>query len=354
MTENLDTVRKIAEQILDISPDPVVRLHLLCNVLYRPLDSSEVIQARKDLSNSRWVQGFAREQLGDGSWGRFHSRDSRSIQKIFTTEYGVQRALALGLDLDHPILARTAAYLVRLLKGNIADFPDRPEKNDRWATGVRLFTSAALSLLVPDDPVLDDVWDLWLTIAQRTFTSGRYDVDMEVQAHHDLTKASVQNSYLAIGGKYQLALLSARPALIPQNLEKPLLEWLWDKKGGIGYLSVILSSYNCNLSSGELDRWFSSLELLSRFNNWRGLAEGAIQWLWRQQTPDGFWNFGPRVSYSFILPMSESLYKRTSRIFDWSTRVLVLLAKFYTPLVSLGSSKGDSLPNHSNIGLPKP
>ncbi|MCJ7722618.1 MAG: hypothetical protein MUP03_00640 [Anaerolineales bacterium] len=89
MTENLDAVRQIAEQILDKSPDPVVRLHLLCNVLYRPLDSSEVIQARKDLSNSRWVQGLAREQLGDGSWVRFYSRESRSVQKIFTTEYGV-------------------------------------------------------------------------------------------------------------------------------------------------------------------------------------------------------------------------------------------------------------------------
>lgn len=257
-----------------------------------------------------------REQLDDGSWGRFHSRDSRSDKKIYTTEYGIQRALALGLDSDHPILAKTTAYLVRLLKGNIADFPDWPEKNDRWPAGVRLFTSAALSLLVPDDPILDDVWDLWLIIAQRTFTSGRYDADMEIQAHRDLTKASVKNSYLVIGGKYQLALLSARPVLIPQNLEKPLLEWLWDKEGGIGYLGVILSSYHRNLSSGELDRWFSSLELLSRFNNCRGLAEGAIQWLWRQQTPNGFWDFGPRVSYSFVLPMSESSSKKISRIFD--------------------------------------
>jgi len=89
MNENLDAVHQIAEQILDKSPDPVVRLHLLRNVLYRPLDSSEVIQVRKDLLNSRWVQGLAREQLEDGSWGRFHSRDSRSVQKIFTTEYGI-------------------------------------------------------------------------------------------------------------------------------------------------------------------------------------------------------------------------------------------------------------------------
>jgi len=116
---------------------------------------------------------------------------------------------------------------------------------------------------------------------------------MEVQAHHDLMKASVQNSYLVIGGKYQLALLSARPDLISQDLEKALLEWLWDKEGGICYLSVILSSYNRNLSSGELDRWFSSMELLSRFNNWRGLDERAIQWLWRQQTPDGLWILVP-------------------------------------------------------------
>jgi len=56
MTENLDAVRQIAGWVLDKAPEQVVRLYLLHNVLYQPLDSSEVIQARKDLSNSRWVQ----------------------------------------------------------------------------------------------------------------------------------------------------------------------------------------------------------------------------------------------------------------------------------------------------------
>jgi len=270
-------IHEIAGRILAGDPDPVVRFRLLRDVLARPLDSPELVQARHDLSTSRRVQELAREQREDGSWGRFHSMDSQARQKLLTTEMGVERALALGLDVSHPILSKAARYLVGLLEGPLADFPDPPEKNDRWATGVRLFNAATLALVQPDHPVLDEVWHLWLSAAQRTFASGRYDAGAKIQAHRELTGATVQGSYLVLSGKYQLALLSARPGALPRELEKVLLDWVWHKKDGIGRLGVRLSSSDGYLNTWNLDRWFASLGLLSRFPGWQEQAEDAIE-----------------------------------------------------------------------------
>lgn len=185
MTSEADLIRAIAGCILAGESDPVVRFRLLRDVLARALDSPELVQARRDLATSRWVRELEREQREDGSWGRFHSRDSQARHRIFNTEVGVERVLALGLDVSHPILSRAARYLVGLLEGPLAGFPDPPERNDRWATGARLFTAAMLALVQPDHPILDEVWNLWLSIAQRVFAVGRYDPEAEMLALAD-------------------------------------------------------------------------------------------------------------------------------------------------------------------------
>jgi len=308
-----------------------------------------MVQARRDLSTSRWIHELEREQREDGSWGRFHSRDSQARHKIPTTEAGVERALALGLDVDHPILGKAARYLVGLLEGPVASFPDPPERNDRWATGVRLFTAATLALVQPDHPILDEVWNLWLSVAQRAFAAGRYDAGAEIQAHRELTGATVQGSYLVLSGRYQLALLGARPDALPRELERALLDWVWHKESGIGYLCVRLSSPDDYVDTWSLDHWLASLGLLSRFPSWREQAGDAVRWLWdrwtgrqgdRETRRQGdketggqgdeairwLWDFGPKTA----VRLSENWRKGLARQFDWTTRVLVLLQNYYS------------------------
>jgi hypothetical protein len=49
--------------ILAENPDPVVKYLLLRDVLKRPVDDAELIEARGDLSKNRWVQLLEKEQL---------------------------------------------------------------------------------------------------------------------------------------------------------------------------------------------------------------------------------------------------------------------------------------------------
>ena len=71
----LEEVYESAEKILLNGPDPVVRLRILRDALQKPEDSQEVIEARRNVINSRWVRVLTEEQWEDGSWGRLHSKD---------------------------------------------------------------------------------------------------------------------------------------------------------------------------------------------------------------------------------------------------------------------------------------
>lgn len=143
----LNMINGVAKTILEADPEPVVRLRLLRDVLKHPLDDIEVKRAKMNLSKSRWVQELEREQLSDGSWGRFHTRDTRVKQKIARTEDGVSRALALGLDICHPTLQKAASYITYILDGRLK-WRDRREVSwgqGWWDSAVQLISSATLT-----------------------------------------------------------------------------------------------------------------------------------------------------------------------------------------------------------------
>jgi hypothetical protein len=213
-----------------------------------------------------------------------------------------------------------------MIQGRLA-FADPAEKNDRWPIGVRLFLASTLSLIHPAHPVLDGDKKLWHRIAQRTFQSGQYDEQDEIEAHAELTGASVKGSYLVLNGKYQLNLLGSTSGMLSTEREHNLLRWLWGKVNGIGYLGIPLN-LEPPASPGPFDRWLSSLELLARsFPSWVEFARPSIAWLWEQRDEQGYWDFGPRPVSVSNLPLSDSWRARRNREYDWTTRVLVLLRK---------------------------
>jgi hypothetical protein len=326
---DLQTIQRLAEKIYQEHPDPVARFILLRDIFMQPSTSEELNKAQLALEKSRWVHLLENEQWPDGSWGRLHSKDSKSKQVIPTTEYAVERALCLGLNPEHYLLQNASRYLIKILEGRIK-CRDREELNDRWDTGVQLFAASSLARITFEAKILDDIWQLWLDITRRTFTNGFYDPIAEIRAHRDLTGASVKNSYLVLNNKYTLALLSSRLDQIPANLEKALLNWLWSKQDGIGYLGESLFQMPSVNKAGQLERWFTSIELVSRFPGWVTFSEDIIAWLWNIQNSDGYWDLGPKSTSSVMLPLSDNWRRKGARQIDWTIRVLLLLMAYYS------------------------
>jgi hypothetical protein len=318
-------IEEIARRILQEKPDPVVRFRLLRDVVRVPSGSETLAHARREMLESRWVAELRNEQRQDGSWGRFHSA-TKSKGKALTTEAAVERGLALGLEASDPIFHATAGYLTRLLEGK-TEFPDPPERNNRWNTGKQLFTAATLARICPTLPVLDKPWKLWASIAKHTFASSAYNPEAEIQAHRMLTGASVKDSYLVLNNRYQLALLGSRATRLPRTVENALFDWVWHKNEGIGYLEVPLANPPRRFTAGMLDRFFTSLELLANFPSWRSYAKNTVDWLWEQRVMEGLWDFGPRAGTSVYFPLSGSWREKRKRQHDWSTRALTLLSE---------------------------
>jgi hypothetical protein len=322
-----EAIEAAARNILAGEPGPVVRCRLLREVLERAGDDPELLQAKAGLEASACVRELAREQRPDGGWGAFHSRSTKLKQKIASTEVGVERALALGLDANHPIVQKASRYLLDLLNKKI-EFPDYKEKNDRWPTGERMFAASTFSLIHPADPSLDADRALWMEIARRTFRSGAYSEQDEIEAHRELTGATVQGSYLVISSRYQLNILGSIPGMFPDKIEKALLAWLWELPAGIGYLTEPLARPSLGMT-GKMDRWLASHEMLARlFPSWTDFAGGIITRLWEQRGADGLWDFGPKPASINTLPLSDT-WRPPHRQFDWTTRVLSLLSRFY-------------------------
>ncbi len=327
MPERPRQIETISRRILDQSPDPAVRWRLLRDVLRVDSNFPPASEAYRSLLQSRQTRALAAAQQRNGGWGRFHSQDSTLHRKFPTTEFAVARALALGLAPTGRILAKTAEYIGAMLTDDIP-FPDPAEMNDRWPVGVRLFLAATLARLQPGHPLLNPERSLWLGILRRTFHRGTYDPKEEQRAHLDTTGARVKNSYLVLDNRYMLDLLGSEPGLLPPDLEAVFLGWLWSRVGGIGYLGAPLTCPPPS-SPGPFERWLTTLELFAGTKlDWAVHAVQAIEWLWDQCGPDGYWDFGTRSALSAALPLSNSWRRRQNRVIDWSTRILILLKKY--------------------------
>jgi hypothetical protein len=338
----LDMIKDVAKRILEADPDPAVHLRLLRDVLKPPLDTVEVKQAQRNVSKSRWVQELEREQWRDGSWGRFHTVDTKVKQRIATTEDGVSRAIALGLDASHPVLQKAAKYIACILDGTLEwhDWREVSWGQSWWESGVQLLSAATLAQIQPNLKILDAVWNLWFRIVHRAFPSGQYNREREIQAHLELRgikdiseyarKSIMKRGALGSFSKYHVALLGSRADRLPHQLEKAYLTKIWNH--GIGYLGVPPAMSPVRLLKKtplHFESWLSSIELLTPFRSWRTHAQKPVDWLWEQRSQEGRWDFGPKSSRSTYFPLSESWRKKKNREFDWTTRVLVLLRKYY-------------------------
>ena len=241
MSIDRQLLAEAAQRVLADDPSAPVRVRLLRDVLGRGPDDPELIDARRELAQSRWVGVLESEQRADGGWGPFHSRSVKLKQRTISTEFGVERALALGLTGADPLLARARENIAGLL-GDPSAFPDLPEKNDRWPTGLPMILAGTLALIEPRHPAIAPVRELWIELAKRIFKGGGYSEQAEIAAHAELTGATVRGSYLHIANRYAVSILSSAPQLLPTSLEQAYVGWLYRKPEGLDYLEEQLSA----------------------------------------------------------------------------------------------------------------
>lgn len=95
--------------------DPVPQYILKKEIMHSSLNETEYNKLRE----SKWYQQLEVEQWENGSWGRFHTQDTKSQikQKFTTTESALRRARELALDKSDDIIYKALQLMERYILG---------------------------------------------------------------------------------------------------------------------------------------------------------------------------------------------------------------------------------------------
>ena len=279
---------------------------------------------------SKWVNLLRSSQLENGTWGRFHTQDTKIKQTFPTTETAIFAALASGLDKNSGILKATVSFILDHLDGNTTwtDTPEKHDNPDAWSIGIRHISAANLALIDDAHPYLDEFWNYWYKTAKAAFASGKYNRKTEIETRNDLDNINRKNPG-AFHTKYHLILLSSTDKILPPYLERLILDYVMDAPHGIYYTHEKRINTHPTIDARRFVGWLLTHRLLSRFPTWRRVSAPALNWIWEQRSIDGLWNFtgyrpGTPVSY---LPISESWRKPKNRVIDCTLLALDVLMR---------------------------
>lgn len=205
----------LADELSEEELDPIPKYLFHRDVLRTT--GKRLASVRSCLDDSRWVQALSTSQWEDGSWGRFHTQDTKRKQPIPTTECAIRLALASGLDGRHPVVRGVVDYIERVLRDGLdwRDWHEKHDNPDAWPWSVRHISAANLASIEPTHPLLAPHQSFWLDMAKAAFGSGDYSRVAEMAAFNDLTGYGLKNPPRVIHRNPLLILSTVAPQLGP-------------------------------------------------------------------------------------------------------------------------------------------
>jgi hypothetical protein len=325
----LAEIEALGRQLLARTHHPVPRFRLLRDVVGEAPDSEALIDAHSALPSSNWYTELARSQSLDGSWGRFHSRNSTLKLPFPTTELALYRARSLGLGKKDELVGRSLRLMEDILKNKVS-WQDPAEKHEGWAINIRFITAATLALFDPTNILLTELAERWVQVVNATFANGAYDAGAEQKAHLEINNIHTKGKYLKLAGLYPLILLSIPSAILEQSIEAALMNWVSEKFAGIYYVYGARMLVPPAPTNPHFHSWLNGLDLLCRFPTGRVLCAPSLNWLWQERSENGDWDFGAAARRDLAFPLSENWKNATDRKIDCSIAVLSLMRKYAT------------------------
>ena len=207
----------------------------------------------------RLTRKLVEEQRPDGSFGRFHTMDSKLGQKIPTTQAAAWLMYENAFTRENEICNRTCLYMERLLN-DLSLWPDAWEKNKWFKPAVPLFIASSLALFESEDKKYKKICDLWISLLIFAFEADGYSPDKTDSKSKLLLGVEIDGSYIGFHGLNNLALYAFNKNQIPLDIQRLYLQWLHHYDGVIAYTNTRLD----NLSKNSVPT--KVLTLLSRFD----------------------------------------------------------------------------------------
>ncbi len=317
------SLRAITDYLNDRVIDPVPRFILLKEILKVPSDAAAYRDTYQEVKESKWYLQLSKEQWPDGSWGRFHTQDSKAeIKQIFpTTEAALQRIRELSLDQQDPMLAAAIHRMECYLDGS-DQWTDRIEKHYGFVIALNTIVASNLSLFVPDHPLIEEKRRVCAENITKAFCKG--ELDEELWASENIKS----NEILLQAYMVHIARLLQKNPYLEEELQRKYLNYIWNRKEGIYYISGTAPAVTFSLESPKFNEWLSNLESLSAFSLFPEFMEqGALEFLLKEAER----LMNEKVTLPTAHPVyghySESWRNKEKRQYDLLLRILRLLVK---------------------------
>jgi len=169
-------LQSFIDYLWSVTADPFPRYVLKKEILQEDPTDDDINLIRA----SKWYKQLADEQWADGSWGRFHSMDSRIAhkQKFVSTEAALRRAHELGLPKDDPVVAKCIRLMERYIREEEAwrDYVEKHKDNGRGFIFCRPFLTAAnLNLFDSENLVIKPLRNVVAETIKTAFADGCFD-----------------------------------------------------------------------------------------------------------------------------------------------------------------------------------
>ncbi len=311
------------EELVKSNIDPIPKYLLMRDVLKLKKDSIEMINTKKEVLQTKWVNDIVSLQWEDGSWGQFHSM-SQFSKSVITTEQAIRRLLILGLDKDDQPIQKAFNYMEKYLLREL-DLRDYKEKKHDWDLLTRLFVATWMLIINPSSHLAAKIAKDWAEIITYAFSKDTYNHEYYKEAYYEIHK-SPKNKYMwRFKNFYVVALL---PGYLSNNIESKFLDYIINSEQGIYYIyDKCLNVLPHKFSSKEGSRYINAYEILSRYSLARSKSQHFIGWINENKCEDGFWDMEKLVKDKMHFPLSNSWRRVINRRIDCTVRILALLSK---------------------------
>jgi hypothetical protein len=240
--------------------DPIPRFILLKEILKTASNSDTYRKACEEVKQSKWYRQLAGEQWEDGSWGRFHTQDTKSGGKQFfkTTEAAICRMKELSLDCHDSMVVSCIHLMERYLTG-AAMWPDKIEHHDGFIIALNTIVAANLSLLDPDNSLLLHKRRICAENLEKAFQNGYLDENRWESENRNSSEI-----LLRIYMVHPIRLLQHNYYL-KEDLQRQFLNYFWTRQEGIYYISRYSPSAIQSHENTGFQEWLRCLEELSGF-----------------------------------------------------------------------------------------
>lgn len=311
------------EELMETNIGPIPKYRLMRDVLKLKSDNIELINAKREVLQTKWVKEIVNLQYDDGSWGQFHSM-SQFSSSVMTTEHAIRRLLILGLDKNDEPIKKVFKYMEKYLLREL-DLRDYKEKKHDWDLLTRLFVATWMLIIDPSNKLANDIARDWAKIIAYAFSKEEFDQEYYKEAYYEVHKSPKEKFMWGFQNFYIVALLSK---FLSSDIESKFLDYIINSEKGVYYIyDGRLKSLPDNYCSKQASRYISSFELLSNYRLISTKCKYLIEWINKNLSGDGFWDMGHIVKDNMYFPLSNSWRKAINRKIDCTVRMQVLLSK---------------------------